>query len=129
AWGTMAALWPDRLLGPGGAPIVTAGYEGFSKGSWSELMSTSPMTAKYIMILFRTYGAYNVGFGVLGAAIAATAFRRGDRWAWWALFGGNTITLVSAMRYDWIVNAIGPFELSEYLGPCMTYGAVAVTVP
>ena len=129
AWGAVAALWPDHLLGPGGTPIVTAGYEGFSKGSWSELVSTSPMTAKYITILFRTYGAYNVGFGLLGAAIAVTAFRRGDRWAWWALLGGNTITLVSAMRYDWLVNAIGPFELSEYLGLVMLYGALAVTAP
>jgi hypothetical protein len=129
AWGAMAALWPDHLLGPGGTPIVTAGYEGFSKGSWAELVSTSPMTAKYITILFRTYGAYNVGFGVLGAAIAVTAFRRGDRWAWWALLAGNTITLASAMRYDWIVNAIGPFELSEYFGLVMVYGALAVTAP
>jgi hypothetical protein len=129
AWGAMAALWPDHLLGPGGTPIVTAGYEGFSKGSWSELMRTSPMTAKYMTILFQTYGAYNVGFGILGAAIAVTAFRRGDRWAWWALLVGNTITLMSAMRYDWIVNAIGPFELSEYLGLVMIYGALAVTAP
>jgi hypothetical protein len=37
AWGAMAAALPDFLLGPGGTPILTAGYEGFSKGSWSEL--------------------------------------------------------------------------------------------
>jgi hypothetical protein len=129
AWGAMAALWPDQLIGPGGTPIAIAGYEGFSKSSWSDLMSTSPMTAKYITILFRTYGAYNVGFGVLGAVIAVTAFRRGDRWAWWALLCGNTITLLSAMRYDWIVDAIGPFEVSEYLGVVMLSGALALTAP
>lgn len=128
-WGAMAALWPDHLIGPGGTPIVEAGYEGFSKGSWAALMSTSPMTANYITILFRTYGFYNVAFGVLGAAIAVTAFRRGDRWAWWALLCGNLITLVSAMMYDWIVNAIGPFELSEYLGLVMICGALALTAP
>jgi hypothetical protein len=33
------------------------------------------------------------------------------------------------MRYDWIVNAIGPFELTEYLGLAMIYGALAVTLP
>jgi hypothetical protein len=129
AWGAMAAALPDLLAGPGGTPIVTAGYEGFSKGSWSELASTSPMTAKYIMVLFRMYGVYNLAFGVMSVAIAATAFRRGDGWAWWALLVGNTITLVSAMRYDWIVNAIGPFELSEYLGLVLIYGALAVTAP
>ncbi len=49
----MAALWPDLLPGPGGTPILTAGYEGFTKGSWSELVSSSPMTAKYTLVRFR----------------------------------------------------------------------------
>ena len=67
-------------------------------------------------MLFRMYGVYNVLFGLLGSAIAVTAFRRGERWAWWALLVGNTVALVSAMTYDKTVNAIGPFELTEYLG-------------
>jgi hypothetical protein len=33
------------------------------------------------------------------------------------------------MRYDWTVNAIGPFELSEYVGLFAVYGALAVTAP
>jgi hypothetical protein len=129
AWGAMAAALPDRLLGPGGVPILTAGYEGFTRGSWSELVSTSPMTARYIDLLFRMYGIFNVAFGLTASAIAVTAFRRGDGWAWWALLVGNTITLVSAMTYDWSVNAIGPFELSEYLGLAAIYVALAITAP
>jgi hypothetical protein len=129
AWGAMAAALPDYLIGPDGRPILTAGYEGFTKGSWSELASTAPMTAKYIDILFRMYGVFNVAFGLIACIIAVTAFRRADGWAWWALLVGNTIALVSAMTYDWAVNAIGPFELSEYLGLAMIYGALAVTAP
>jgi len=87
------------------------------------------MTAKYMDVLFRMYGVFNVAFGLMASAIAVTAFRRGDGWAWWALFVGNTIALGSAMTYDWTVNAIGPFELSEYLGLVMLYGALALTVP
>ena len=128
-WGAMAAALPDYLLGTGGRPILTAGYEGFSRGSWSELASTAPMTARYIGVLFRMYGVFNVTFGLMASAIAVTAFRRGDGWAWWALLVGNTIALVSAMTYDWTVNAIGPFELSEYFGLAMIFGALAVTVP
>jgi hypothetical protein len=126
-WGAMAAALPDYLLGPRGVPILTAGYEGFSGASWSELVNTSPMTARYVAVLFRMYGMFNVAFGLMAGAIAVTAFRRGERWAWWALLAGNTIALVSAMRYDWIVNAIGPFELSEYLGLVFVYGALAIT--
>jgi hypothetical protein len=129
AWGAMAAALPDLLPGPGGTPILTAGYEGFSKGSWPELAGTSPMTAKYIVVLFRMYGVYNVVFGLMAIAIVVTAFRRGEGWAWWALLVGNTIAFVSAMTYDRAVNAIGPFELSEYIGLALIYGALAVTAP
>jgi hypothetical protein len=129
AWGLMAAAWPDHLLGPGGVPIIPAGYEGFSNGSWSDLVATSPLTAQYIEVLFRTYGMYNVGFGVMAVTVALTAFRRGERWAWWALLAGNTITLVSAMVYDRTVNAIGPFEMSEYVGLALVFGALAITAP
>jgi hypothetical protein len=129
AWGAMAAAWPDHLLGPSGTPILTAGYEGFSKASWSTLANTAPMAAKYIDVLFRMYGVFNAVFGLMASAIAVTAFRRGDGWAWWTLLVGNTIALVSAMTYDWTVNAIGPFELTEYLGLAMIYGALAVTAP
>jgi len=129
AWAAMAAALPDYLLGPHGTPILTAGYEGFSKASWSELASTSPMTVRYMNLLFRMYGWYGVAFGLMAIAIAATAFRHGDRWAWWALLVGNTIAFVSAMTYDWIVNAIGPFELTEYLGLAIIYGALAATLP
>jgi hypothetical protein len=129
AWGTMAAVMPDGLLGPGGKAILPAGYEGYSDASWSELLRTSPMTARYMVVLFRMYGIYNVVFGLMTSVIAVTAFRRGDRWAWWALLVGNTIALVSAMTYDWTVNAIGPFELTEYLGLATILGALAITAP
>lgn len=129
AWGAMAALAPKHLLGPGGKPILAAGYEGYSGGSWSELASASPMTAQYVIVLFRMYGVYIVAFGLMAIAITVTAFRRGERWAWWALLAGNTIAYVSAMTYDLTVNAIGPFELTEYLGLALIYGALAVTAP
>src|SRR5262249_19120770 len=109
--------------------ILPAGYEGYSAGSWPELLRTSPMTAGFMIVLYRMYGIYNVLFGLMGSAIAVTAFRRGDRWAWWALLVGNTIALVSAIRYDWIVNAIGPFELTEYVGLALVWSALAVTAP
>jgi hypothetical protein len=128
-WGAMAAAWPDHLLGPRGTPILTAGYEGFSKASWSTLASTAPMTAGYIAVLFRMYGVFNAVFGLMASAVAVTAFRRGDGWAWWTLLVGNTIALVAAMTYDRTVNAIGPFELSEYLGLAMILGSLAVTAP
>ncbi len=128
-WGAMAAASPEHLLGPGGKAILPAGYEGFSAASWPALARTSPTTAAYMVVLYRMYGIYNVAFGLMASAITVWAYRRGERWAWWALLAGNTITLVSAMTYDRTVNAIGPFELSEYLGLVLVWGALVVTTP
>ena len=129
AWGAGAAASPDHLLGPGGKAILPAGYEGYSGGSWSQLAAASPPTAGYMTLLYRMYGLYCILFGLLGSAITVTAFRRGERWAWWTLLVGNTVALLSAITYDRTVNAIGPFELSEYLGLALVWGALAVTAP
>jgi hypothetical protein len=129
AWGAGAAASPDHLLGPGGKAILPAGFEGYAGGSWSQLAAASPLTAGYMVILYRMYGIYCVLFGLMGSAIAATAFRRGERWAWWALLVANTVALVSAITYDRTVNAVGPFEMTEYLGLALVWGALAITAP
>ena len=126
AWGAMAALAPEHLVGPGAAPILTAGYEGFTNRRWSELADAS---REFITVLFRVYGAYNVAVALLAIAITTTAFRRGEGWAWWALLVGNTIAFGAAMTYDRIVAAVGPFELLEYVGLAGIYAALAVTAP
>ena len=128
-WGAGAAVAPELLPGPGGKGILPAAYEGYSGGSWSELVGTSPLVAGYMRVLYRMYGIYCVLFGLLGSAIAVIPFRRGERWAWWALLVGNTVALVSAITMDKMVNAIGPFELTEYLGLALVWGALAMTVP
>ncbi len=129
AWGGGVAVSPDHLLGPGGRAILPAGYEGYSGASWSDLAGASPLAAGYMKVLFQIYGVYCVLFGFMGSAIAVTAFRRGERWAWWVLLVGNTVALISAMTYDWSVNAIGPFEVSEYFGLGLVWAALAVTAP
>ena len=70
------------------------------------------------------YGVFNVAFGLMASSHRGHGFPPCA-----ALLVGNTITLVSAMTYDWTVNAIGPFELSEYIGLALICGAIAVTVP
>ena len=129
AWCVMAAVAPGLLLGPGARPILEAGYEGFTRGSWQDLVAVSPRSADYMTVLFRMFGIYGIGLSVLAIAIAANGFRRGERWAWWALLVGNTIGYGAAMVYDQVVRAVGPFELTEYLGLAVIYGSLAVTAP
>src|SRR5262249_38462804 len=108
---------------------LPAGYEGYSGESWSQLVAATPLSAGYMSLLYRMYGIYNALFGLMGSVIAVTAFRRGEVWAWWTLLAGNTSALVAAMTYDKTVNAIGPFELTEYLGLALVWGALAGTAP
>lgn len=129
AWGAMAALAPENLPGPGSLPIITAEYQNFTGGSWAELVNTSPKIADFITILFRMYGIFNVVFGFLAIAITVTAFRRGERWAWWILLIGNTIAWGSAIVFDRVVKAIGIFEMTEYVGLAIVYVALAWTAP
>lgn len=129
AWAAMAAFAPEHLMGPGSAPILPAGYEGFTGASWESLAAASPKATEFATLLFRMYGLYGVAFSLLAIAIAANSFRRGESWAWWALLVGNTITYVGAMTYDQIVRAVGPFELTEYLGLALVYGFLAITAP
>jgi hypothetical protein len=129
AWGAMAALATEHLAGPGSTPILVAEYENFTGLSWIQLKTSSPKIAEFITILFRMYGAFNVIVGLLTVSITVSAFRRGERWAWWTLLVGNTIAFGSAITFDRIVNAIGIFEMSEYLGIIMIYVALAVTAP
>lgn len=127
AWGAMAALLPHYLPGPGGEPILKAEYESYTRLSWSALTASSPSVAEFITILFRMYGTFNVVFGLMAVTIAVTAFRQGERWAWWALGVGNTIALGSAITFDRVVNAIGIFEITEYVGIVAVYVALAIT--
>ena len=129
AWGGGAALSPEHLMGPGGKGILPAAFEGYSGGSWSNLVSATPVIAGYIRMMYRMYGIYCLLFGVLGSAITITAFRRGERWAWWTLLIGNTVALVAAMTMDKMSNAIGPLEMTEYLGLALVWIAFAISAP
>ena len=53
AWGAMAAIAPEHLLGPKSMPILTAEYEGFTGYSWSELITTAPKTVDLLTLIFR----------------------------------------------------------------------------
>lgn len=129
AWGAGAAIAPDHLLGPGGVAILPAGYQGYAHASWSALAGATPAAAGYMAVLYRMYGIFNVLFGLMATAITLTALRRGERWAWWTLMACYTIAFVSAMTYDRTVNAIGPFEMSEYVGLALLWGALGATAP
>ena len=122
AWGALTVLAPEC---PGAC--MTNGYETSTGQSWAALTAASASTSNFLLLLFRVFGAYNVAFGLLGIVVAATAFRRGEVWAWWALLIANTLAYGSAMTYDRMVGFIGTNEMLEYVCLGAAYAALAVT--
>lgn len=123
-WGAAAAVAPGC---PGAC--MTKGYQAYTGQSWSDLRDMSAPVADFVSLVFRVYGAYIVAFSVVALAITVTAFRAGERWAWWTLLIGNTIAYPSAMAYDLSVGFIGPFEALEYVGLALIYVSLAITAP
>jgi hypothetical protein len=54
--------------------------------SWNELQASSPRVANLIDLKFRTDGAALVTIALLSMAVCLISFRKGERWAWFAMW-------------------------------------------
>ncbi|HZW55254.1 MAG TPA: hypothetical protein VFF30_03110 [Nitrososphaerales archaeon] len=50
--------------------------------------SSSSVTINYLNVLARDEGLAGLFIGIFFAAVAATGYRKGDRWAWYAMLWG-----------------------------------------
>jgi hypothetical protein len=57
-----------------------------------QLKTLSPQLFAWIGMVFRSWGAFAIGLGTMISAVAATAYRDGQRWAWWALAVAGMLT-------------------------------------
>ena len=71
--------------------------------SWNELRAASPNAANLIYMKFRTDGASLATVALLSAAVCLTGFRRGERWAWYALWA---IPVWIALTVLFVSNAV-----------------------
>ena len=78
------------LLALSAAYIMLAGvdpsdFESATGITWSGMQASQPEVSLYLNRLERLTGAGMLGFALLGAAVAWTSFRNGQRWAWYAM--------------------------------------------
>ncbi|MFQ5918464.1 MAG: hypothetical protein ACE5I4_00285 [Thermoplasmata archaeon] len=73
----------DVILGAGGDQVTTQSVAGVS---WTELQETDPGVAALIDIYARLVGVGLLGLSLLSLAVAVTAYRRWERWAWYGLW-------------------------------------------
>ncbi len=65
--------------------------------TWEELRAASPTHANLVNLFARREGADFIVIALLSMAVSLTGFRRGERWAWYALWVGplrSALTLV-----------------------------------
>lgn len=85
----MVALFGLGDIGSGGASFQSGEavlFNSMTGTTWDELRAADPGAAKLIDYLWRAEGAALAVAGLLTLTISLTALRRGDRWAWYAMW-------------------------------------------
>lgn len=75
--------------------------EAVSGTSWEELKTSYPEMADLLDVETRIIGSLWVGLGLIGAAVSLTGFKRGEKWAWWAMW---SLPLVMALILGTFLN-------------------------
>jgi len=76
--------------------------------SLEELAVGRPEVATAVRARRATAAAYAAGFATLFLVITVGPYRRGDRWAWWALLAGTlVVTVASLLRVPLLGTRLG----------------------
>lgn len=73
----------DVILGMDADPAIAESITGVP---WEDLQASSPQIANLIDMYVRSLGSVMLVVSILSLAITLTAFKRGARWAWYALW-------------------------------------------
>ncbi len=69
------------------SPVILTGAEGAVESltglTFSQLAASNPGVANYIYHLIRILAIFSSGLGAFFAVVSATAYRRGELWAWY----------------------------------------------
>jgi hypothetical protein len=76
--------------------------------SLAELAAGRPDVEVALRARRATAAAYATGFGTLLLAIALGPYRRGDAWAWWAIFTGTLVVVaLTLLRVPFLGTQLG----------------------
>ncbi len=73
----------DMVLGMNADPAIAESIAGIA---WEELQASDPRVANLIDMYVRSLGAGLLVVSILSLTITLTAFKRGERWSWYALW-------------------------------------------
>jgi hypothetical protein len=71
------------LVSPGILTEAEGAVESLTGSTFSQLAASSPGVANYIYYLIRIFAIFSAGLGAFLAVVSATAYRKGEAWAWY----------------------------------------------
>jgi len=71
------------LFDPGIITEAEHAVESLTGSTFSQLAASSPGVANYIYYLIRVLAIFSAGLGAFLAVVSATAYRKGEVWAWY----------------------------------------------
>ena len=84
------------------APDISVGQDlqSFMGQPWTDFVASNAKLGSFISLLGRVLGMQMISIGILTIAITLTAYRRGEKWAWWVFLAGNTLGWGSGLALE-----------------------------
>ena len=89
---------PAAFIQMSGRPPDPPSLEGTTGLTSDQIAARIPGISDYIASLSRQMGNFMLTLGILMAAIAAVPFRRGEKWAWYALWVAPLMLLIQFLN-------------------------------
>lgn len=99
AWSSIVFVVVGVLLCLSG--LVWFWLREFQPDHWTRL-TDDPEVLDYLSFAWKVAGIFTIATGLLTIVVAATAFRRGERWAWLVFLGWPLLLVALASVFPWI---------------------------
>ncbi len=110
SWIVLTVVGVLILVGSVASAVIAHGSTDYNIGPArvSEVAAGRPEVLVALRGMRGTAAAYAAAYGVLFLIIVLGPYRRGDLWAWWALFaGGLTVLAFALVRIPFLGTALG----------------------
>lgn len=73
-------------------------FERITGVSWAEAQGSLPGMAQYVSITIQSEAQFQIGFLIFLIAVAAGPYRKGERWAWYAMWVVPILLITLGLR-------------------------------
>ena len=94
---------------------LSSWFKPFMGQSWADFVSTNAQLASFIYLQSRYFGIVAIVIGFVAVTITLTAYRRGEKWAWYLALAGNAVGFGGSIVITNIVGDISGIVMNTVL--------------